>query len=93
MAYYEKPMTNIEVLVRDHDHQLIKMIEHIRALAAPGHSFVVIVDPDASKNEGKETFSMDGDGSFFIKDIKMDGKKFEMKDGKILEGYLKKIQC
>lgn len=92
MAYYEKPMTKIEVLVRDDEDQLVKMIEHIRALAAPGHSFVVVVDPDASKEEGKETFSMDGDGAFYIKEVKKNGKKVNMKDGKLIEGYLKRIQ-
>jgi hypothetical protein len=92
MAYYEKPMTKIEVLVRDDEDQLVKMIEHIRLLAGPGHSFVVVVDPDASKEEGKETFSMDGDGAFFIKEVKKNGKKVNMKDGKLIEGYLKKIQ-
>ena len=89
----EKRMTTIEVLVNDDEHQLIKMIEHIRKLSSPGHSFIAIVDPDASKEEGKETFSFDGDGSFYIKNIKMNGKKLEMKDGKIIENYLRKIQC
>ena len=93
MPYYEKPMTKVEVLVRDDEDQLVKMIEHIRALAAPGHSFVVVVDPDASKEEGKETFSMDGDGAFHIKEVKKNGKKVNMKDGKLIEGYLEKIQC
>ncbi len=92
MAYYDKPMTKIEILVRDDEHQLVKMIEHIRKLSSPGHSFVVIVDPDASKEEGKETFSFDGDGSFYIKKVKMDGKNFELKDGRVVEGYLKRIQ-
>lgn len=89
----EERMTKIEVLVNDDEHQLIKMIEHIRRLSSPGHSFIAIVDPDASKEEGRETFSFDGDGSFYIKRIKMNGKKFEMKDGKIVESYLKKLQC
>lgn len=88
----EERLTKIEVLVRDDEDQLVKMIEHIRKLSSPGHSFEAIVDPDASKNEGKETFSFDGDGAFYIKYVKKNGKKVDIKDGKLIEGYLKKIQ-
>lgn len=88
----EDRLTKIEVLVRDDEDQLVKMIEHIRLLSSPGHSFISIVDPDASKEEGRETFSFDGDGAFYIKEVKKNGKKVNMKDGKLIEGYLKKIQ-
>jgi hypothetical protein len=93
MSISDEGITKIEITVRDHDDQLVKMIEHIRQLSSPGHSFITIVDPDASKKEGKETFSFDGDGSFFIKEIKMNDKKLKIKDGQILESYLRKIQC
>jgi hypothetical protein len=89
----DKDLTKIEIVVRDPDNELVKMIEHIRALSSPGHSFSTIVDPDASKEEGQESFYFDGDGSFFIKEIKMNKKKLKIKDGKILESYLRKIQC
>lgn len=89
----EDRLTKIEVLVRDPDDQLVKMIEHIRLLSSPGHSFIADVDPDASKEEGRESFSFDGDGSFFIKYVKKNGKKVKMKDGKLLESYLRDIQC
>jgi len=93
MAYYKKPMTKIEILVRDNDDQLVKMIEYIRILSAPGHSFEVIVDPDRTKEEGKAIFFMDGDGSFFIKDIKKNGKKVKTnKHGKLIDEYLKIIK-
>jgi len=92
MAIPKNKLTKIEIEVRDPDDQLVKMIEHIRRLSSPGHSFIAVVDPDVTKEEGKETFSFDGDGSFFIKNIKMNGKKFEMKDGKIVENYLRKLQ-
>lgn len=92
MSYYEKPMTKIEVLVRDPDDQLVKMIDHIMRLANPGHSFISIVDPDASEKEGKKTFSFDGDGSFYIKEVKKNGKKIKIKDDKLIESYLKRIQ-
>jgi predicted type IV restriction endonuclease len=89
----EDDYTKIEVLVRDPDDQLVKMIEHIRLLSSPGHSFIADVDPDASKEEGREYFSFDGDGVFYIKYVKKNGKKVTMKDGKILENYLRDIQC
>ena len=86
-------MRKIEVVLRDPDDQLVKMIEHIRRLAGPGHSFIVVVDPDATRDEGKETFSMDGDGAFYIDKIKYDGKPLKMDGNKIVENYLKRIQC
>lgn len=89
---YDDGMLKLEIIVRDPDYQLVKMIEHIRLLSSPGHSFEVIVDPDASKEEGKQSFGMDGDGSFYIKDIKLNGEKFKMKDGRVVESYLNQLQ-
>jgi hypothetical protein len=87
-------LRKIEILVRDPDYQLVKMIDHVRRLAAPGHSFSVVVDPDVTEAEGKQSFGMDGDGSFYIKDIKLDGKKFQLNgEGKVVENYLRDIQC
>lgn len=91
MSIPESKLTKIEIEVRDYDNELVKMIEHIRALSSPGHSFIVVVDPDVTEKEGKRTFSMDGDGSFFIKNIKLNGKKLRVKDGKILENYLREL--
>lgn len=88
----EDRLTKIEVLVRDPEDQLVKMIEHIRLLSSPGHSFIADVDPDASKEEGRQHFSFDGDGVFFIKYVKKNGKKVTMKDGKLVENYLRKLQ-
>lgn len=84
-------LPKIEIEVRDGDSQLLQLIEYIRILAAPGHSFDVIVDPDSSEN--RRSFFMDGDGSFYIKNVKLDGIKVKSKDGKIIEEYLKRIQC
>jgi hypothetical protein len=89
----EDRLTKIEILVRDPDDQLVKMIDHIAKLANVGHSFVVDVDQDAGRNGGWETFDMDGDGSFYIKYVKKNGKKVEIKDGKLIETYLRDIQC
>jgi len=82
--------TVIEVLVRDDEHQLVKMIEHIRKLSSPGHSFEAVVDPSVTKNEGKESFYFDGDGSFYIKEIKMNGKKIKTIDD-IIEEVMRRI--
>jgi hypothetical protein len=74
----DKPeFDEIKILVRDPDHQLIKFIKAIRGAANPGHSFPVVVDPDDSEYERK--FYFDGDGSFYIKDIKFNGKEWEDK--------------
>lgn len=91
----DKPLEKDEyimtVRVRDYDHQLIKMVSYIRALASPGHSFIVDVDPDMRENSKK--FSMDGDGSFNIQSIKMNGVEVALKDGDlVVKEYLKWIQ-
>ncbi len=90
MGISSDKLTEITIKLRDYDNQLVQLIEYIRVLAGPGHSFIVDVDPDMREN--KRTFSMDGDGAFFIKEIKMNGKKVEVKDGKLIERYLQKIQ-
>ena len=90
MAIPVEKMTELVITLRDPDYQLVRLIEYIRVLAGPGHSFEVVVDPDMSEN--KKSFGMDGDGAFYIKDIKMNGKKVVIKDDKLIEGYLKKIQ-
>lgn len=90
MAIPKEDLTELVIKLRDPDYQLVRLIEYIRILAGPGHSFEVVVDPDM--REHRKSFGMDGDGSFFIKEIKMNGKKVVMKDDKIIEGYLKKLQ-
>jgi len=82
-------MTVIEVTVRDPDNEFLKLIEYIKSLAAPGHSFDVMVDPDMREN--KQSFNMDGDGSFFIKQIKQNNKLVKFKDGKLVENYLRSL--
>ena len=79
----EDKYTEIVVNVRDLDNSLIRLIDYIQSKANPGHSFEVVVDPDDS--EYKKSFYMDGDGSFFVKDIKKDGKKVKIKDDKLIE--------
>lgn len=83
-------LTELVIKLRDHDNQLVSMIDYIGRLAGPGHSFEVVVDPDMREN--KKSFGMDGDGSFYIQEIKMNGKKVETKDGKLVENYLERIQ-
>ena len=83
-------LTEIVVKLRDPDDQLVKMIDYIMHTANIGHSFEVVVDPDL--REYKKSFYMDGDGSFFIKEVRKNNKKVKVKDDKIIEGYLRKIQ-
>lgn len=90
----DRKPNKIEVTVFDDENQLIGLIDFIRKAAAPGHSFIVVVDPDMSKADGgNRTFSIDGDGAFYIKDVKLNGQKVNTDDdGKLLENYLRKIQ-
>ncbi len=80
----------ITVRLRDHDDQMVKMIDYIMHTANIGHSFEVVVDPDMK--EYRKKFYFDGDGSFYIKEVKKNGKKVKIKDDNLIEGYLKRIQ-
>ena len=74
--------TRFEIIARDPDKQLEKLLEKIKGHAAPGHTFDVVVDPSMTKEEGKESFCMDGDGSFRIYGIdKKNIEPTEKKDG------------
>lgn len=82
-------LDELVIKVRDPDNQLVKMIDHIMYAANPGHSFEVIVDPDLQERTKK--FYFDGDGMFYIKEVKKNGKKVKVKDDKLIEEYLKRI--
>jgi hypothetical protein len=88
MPYNE--LDELTIKIRDPEYQLVKLIEYIRVTAGPGHSFDIVVDPDM--REHRKSFFIDGDGSFFIKEFTMNGKKVKIKDDKLLESYLQKIQ-
>ena len=90
MAIPREDLTELTIKLRDPDNQLVRLIYYIGVLAGPGHSFEIVVDPDM--REHRKSFYADGDGSFFIQDIKKNGKKVVMKDDKIVEGYLRKLQ-
>jgi len=90
MSNSEDQFDEITIKLRDPDDQLVKMIDYIMHIANIGHSFITVVDPELSEYTKK--FSMDGDGSFFIKEVKKNGKKVNVKDDKIIESYLRKIQ-
>jgi hypothetical protein len=65
----------IMILVRDYENQLIKLIKAIGDTANPGHSFPVVIDPGDSEHEQK--FYFDGDGAFYIKNVKINGKEYK----------------
>jgi len=63
----------IELLVRDPDGVLVELLKYIGDTANPGHSFDVVVDPDSK--DYRKSFGIDGDGSFHLKQIKVNGIK------------------
>jgi hypothetical protein len=63
----------IELLVRDPDGVLVELLKHIGSAANVGHSFKVVVDPE--DKEYAKDFWIDGDGSFHLKEIKVNGIK------------------
>lgn len=87
MGIPKEQLTEINVKLRDPDDQLVKMIDYIMHTANIGHSFEVVVDPDMS--EYRKRFSMDGDGSFHIAEVKKNGMKYKEDT---IEEYLKRIQ-
>jgi len=85
MAIPREELDELVIKLRDHDDQLFKMIDYIMHTANIGHSFEVIVDPNM--REYRKSFFMDGDGSFYIQDVKKNGSKM-----KKIEEYLRSIQ-
>jgi len=85
MAITRKELDELVIKLRDPDNQLFKMIDYIMHTANPGHSFEVVVDPDM--REHRKTFYMDGDGSFYIQEVKKNGSKIEK-----MEEYLRFLQ-
>jgi hypothetical protein len=74
----------IEIIARDPENQLPAMLEYIRRIAGIGHSFEVEVDPES--REYTKKFFMDGDGSFHIMDVKVNGKKVNIdKNAKMIK--------
>lgn len=63
----------IEIEVRDPENEFIEMLQRIGGAANVGHSFYVVVDPELESESKK--FSIDGDGSFYMKSIKLNGRK------------------
>ena len=74
----ENNFDELIIKVSDPENQLVKMIDYIMHTANIGHSFEVVVDPDMSEYTKK--FYMDGDGSFYIKEIKKNGKSLIIVD-------------
>ncbi len=82
--------TKIEILVKGDEGQMAKMLEYIRSNAVTGHSFEIVVDPDS---DDTRKFYADGDGSFYIKHVKLNGRKFKVdKEGNVMESYLRSLQ-
>lgn len=61
-----KDFKTMTIVYRDYDGMLEHIIEGIKTLGNPGHSFSIILDPDGDK---PIKCGWDGDGSCFIKDI------------------------
>ena len=88
MAISKEELIELTIKLRDPDYQLIRLIEYIGRVSAPGHSFEVVVDPDMREN--RKSFGIDGDGSFYIDEFKMNGKKVKIENNKLVE-YLESL--
>lgn len=78
-------MSEITVLLHDDENQVALMLEFIRTLAAPGHSFDAEVDRDGDETK---KFYFDGDGAFYIKEVRLNGMKVEVENDKLKENVV-----
>lgn len=64
--------TTITIKANDPDGKLTQILEEIKNRGNVGHSFSILVDPDAE--DGGASFGWDGDGSDSIEEISVDGE-------------------
>jgi len=60
----------ISITLNDPDNSLIEFLDWLKKTANPGHSFVVVGDPEREGNSAPK-FGFDGDGAFRIDDIEV----------------------
>ena len=56
---------------------LLPILDHMRFNGQIGHSYEIVADPDRTKDEGKQSFFFDGDGSDKIFSIKLNGEEWK----------------
>jgi hypothetical protein len=61
-------LKTITITCRDLDNTLEKLLNHIKQVGNTGHTFNIIVDP---RSDDEKRFEWDGDGSDYIKEIKI----------------------
>lgn len=81
----EKEMHVYEIVCRDPDGTLKEILDTIMAVGNTGHSFDVVVDPEEKEKLGERTFNWDGDGSDYIKEVKVIQTPVKTKDEKTEE--------
>lgn len=64
----DQGLKTITVVCRDNDDTLERLLNHIKQIGNVGHSFSIIIDPEG---DNTEKFGWDGDGSDYIKEIKV----------------------
>ncbi len=64
----DKNTKTITVTCRDGDNTLEELLKYIKNVGNMGHTFMIVVDPDA---KGGKKFEWDGDGSDAIFEIKV----------------------
>ena len=77
----------ITIKARDGENTLEELLNYIKSVGNTGHSFEIVADPDLTKEEGKESFFWDGDGSDSILDIQVEDVEELDKNGEPLKEY------
>ncbi len=65
----DKNTKTIKITCRDNDDTLEKLLKYIKSVGNMGHTFMIVVDPQA---KGGEKFEWDGDGSDAIFEIEVE---------------------
>jgi hypothetical protein len=65
----EREPTVYTVTAFDPDHTLQRLLDCIKSVGNTGHSFAIVVDPDAKEGLEDRKFYWDGDGADSIKSI------------------------
>lgn len=66
----KRKFKKITIIASDSENVLEKLLNHIKNIGNVGHSFEIVIDPDNS--ETKLKVGWDGDGSDYIKKIKVE---------------------
>lgn len=67
-------------IIADDDGTLERILDHLKYNGDIGHSYSIVLDPDATEEEGKITVGWDGDGADKIMSIKIEPMEMDREE-------------